>query len=124
MPRFDPSTAPPDGTREPTRIPSARRLVVPLPHAVEPGDAPSLSRELAVQLDRGAVDALVCDVAAAGRGTLGTVDLLARLALLAGRAGCRLELAHASPELRALVRFVGLEAALPCEDELGVEGER
>ena len=61
---------------------------------------------------------------ARGRGDLGTVELLARLALLSRRAGCRLQLAHASPELRALVRFLGLEDALPCEDDLGVERER
>jgi hypothetical protein len=114
---------PPDGAREPPHVAVARRLVVSVPAAVPPCDAPSLSRELADQLDVGAVDALVCDVRATGPGTIGTIDLLARLALLATRAGCRLELTHASPELRELVRFVGLEEAVPCEEDLGVEGE-
>lgn len=123
MPTFDPSTTPSQGAGEPLPVRSRGRVVVSVPAAVQPGDATSLSRELAGRLLNGA-EALVCDLGATGCGSLGTVDLLARLALLAGRAGCRHELAQASPELRALVRFLGLEEALPCEDDLRLEGER
>jgi len=42
-----------------------------------------------------------------------TVDALARLQLAAHRRGCRIRLVHASAELLALVRFMGLEDVLP-----------
>jgi len=42
-----------------------------------------------------------------------TVDALARLQLAAGRTGCRVRLRNASPELRALVAFMGLRDVLP-----------
>jgi ABC-type transporter Mla MlaB component len=41
-----------------------------------------------------------------------TVDALARLQLAARRRGCRVRLRNASPELRALVGFLGLEDVL------------
>jgi anti-anti-sigma regulatory factor len=41
-----------------------------------------------------------------------TVDALARLQLAARRHGCRVRLANASPELRELVAFMGLEKVL------------
>ncbi len=113
MPSFDPSSTPPPEPREPAATPASRRLVVPVPAVVEPGDAPGLCRDVSRQLEAGGVEAVVCDAESAARGSLGTIDLLARLALLARRAGCRLELEHNSPELDALVRFVGLEEALP-----------
>ena len=123
MPSFDPSSTPPPQPGEPSARPASRRLVVPVPAAVEPGDAPTLCRDVTRELEAGGVEAVVCDAESAGRGSLGTIDLLARLALLARRAGCRLELEHSSPELDALVRFVGLDGALPCPEDLGVEGE-
>jgi ABC-type transporter Mla MlaB component len=42
-----------------------------------------------------------------------TIDALARLQLAAGRCGCTVRLRNASPELRALVRFLGLGDVLP-----------
>ena len=124
MPSFHPSSTPAPEPEEQLPMPASRRLVVAVPAVVEPGDASTLSRDLARALGAGAVDAVVCHAESAGRGTLATVELLARLALLSRRGGCRLQVAHASPELRALVRFVGLEDALRCEDDLGVERER
>lgn len=49
---------------------------------------------------------------------LGAVDVIARLALLARRAGATIELAGVSPELRELLRL----AALPVEVEGQAEG--
>ena len=45
-----------------------------------------------------------------------TVDALARLQVAARRAGCRVYLRDASPELRALVAFMGLADVLPGEE--------
>jgi len=42
-----------------------------------------------------------------------TVDALARLQLGARRHGCRVRLRNASPELRELVAFMGLQDVLP-----------
>ena len=43
-----------------------------------------------------------------------TCDALARLQLAAKRLGCQVRLRNASPELRELVAFMGLEDVLPC----------
>jgi hypothetical protein len=42
-----------------------------------------------------------------------TIDLLARVALTAGRYGFRLQLHGSSAELRELIAFAGLEKTLP-----------
>jgi ABC-type transporter Mla MlaB component len=41
-----------------------------------------------------------------------TVDALARLQLAAGRLGCRVRLENASPRLRELITFMGLDDVL------------
>ena len=65
--------------------------------------------------------------------TLGTLDVLARLQLVARRNGCEIRLVGSSPELRELIAFAGLEAVLPVEpgreaeqreEGVGVEEER
>jgi hypothetical protein len=52
------------------------------------------------------------------------VDALAHLALGARRMGCRVQLRHAGPDLRALIDLVGLGEILPCADGSGVEAQR
>ncbi|MER6687779.1 STAS domain-containing protein [Streptomyces minutiscleroticus] len=69
---------------------------------------------------------LVCDVAALGPPGLAAVDLLARLALTARRAGGRLRLRGPDPALRALLDAVGLRFEVEGQPEqreppLGVE---
>jgi hypothetical protein len=54
----------------------------------------------------------VCDVATVEPDAV-TVDALARLQLAARRRGCRVLLRRASPQLRELVRFMGLTDVLP-----------
>jgi hypothetical protein len=44
-----------------------------------------------------------------------TVDALAQLQLTATRVGCRLRLCHANAELRELIAFMGLRAAMRSE---------
>ena len=59
-------------------------------------------------------DVAICDVSGVGIDAV-TVDALARLQLAARRHGCRIRLCgSASPELLALVDFMGLTDVLPC----------
>ena len=58
--------------------------------------------------------AIPCDVSSLGA-DLSTVDALARLQLLARRAGHEVRLQHASPELWALLSLVGLDEVLRVE---------
>jgi ABC-type transporter Mla MlaB component len=53
-----------------------------------------------------------CDVETVAADAV-TVDALARLQLAARRSGSQVRLRHASPELRALVAFLGLADVLP-----------
>jgi len=71
-----------------------------------------------------AVTLLVCDVGHLARIDLGTVDVLARLALIARRRGCRFSVRDAPPDLRALLALAGLAEILPCAPGSGVEAER
>ena len=75
---------------------------------------------------------IVCDVGVLIDPDAATVDALARFQLVARRAGHQVRLAHASPDLRRLLAFMGLTGVLPVEPErkteerehgLGVEEE-
>jgi hypothetical protein len=66
---------------------------------------------LAEQLAAGAATAVVCHVEHAG-GDLTTVDAVARLALVARRAGVAFSLDSPGAELTSLLGLVGLRAAL------------
>jgi len=65
--------------------------------------------------------AIPCDVSSLGA-DLSTVDALARLQLLARRAGHEVRLQNASPELWALLSLVGLDEVLRVES--GREAEQ
>jgi ABC-type transporter Mla MlaB component len=67
---------------------------------------------------------IVCDVRGLVRPDALTVHALARLQLTARRLGRRVRLLHAPPELRDLLRFVGLDEALPPAGDLRVEPGR
>lgn len=56
--------------------------------------------------------AIICDVAGF-EADAGTVDALARLQLAARRRGCQVRLRAASPDLRELIAFMGLQDVLP-----------
>jgi anti-anti-sigma regulatory factor len=64
---------------------------------------------------------IVCDVRGLVRPDALTVHALARLQLTARRLGRRVRLLHPPPELRDLLRFVGLDEALPATGGLRVE---
>jgi anti-anti-sigma regulatory factor len=77
--------------------------------------------------------AIVFDLRSIRQPHLGTVGLLARIRLVAGRLGLELRLTNASRELRELIVLAGLEQVLVVEaggqpeereQPLGVEEER
>ncbi|MFE7479960.1 STAS domain-containing protein [Streptomyces sp. NPDC057552] len=82
--------------------------------AAVPGLCAELERRLA---DRPGAAPVECDVGGVDRADLALVEAVARLALVARRAGRRLRLRGVSPELRALLDLVGLE------DVVGLAGE-
>ncbi len=67
---------------------------------------------------------VVCDVGAVVGSDLATVDALAQLALVARRRGCRVQLRHASPELRELLALAGLADVVRCAPGSAVEPRR
>jgi hypothetical protein len=71
---------------------------------------------LAEQLSAGAATAVVCQVEQAV-GDLATVDAVARLALVARRAGVTFSLDSPGTELTSLLALVGLGAALARTDD-------
>jgi ABC-type transporter Mla MlaB component len=74
-------------------------------------DLPGLCARVCALLEQSAAEAAFCDVAGIDPDAV-TVDALARLQLGARRRGCVVRLRNASPELRALVAFMGLENVL------------
>ena len=71
-------------------------------------DLPGVCDRVSAVVEGTGVRVVVCDVSRATADAV-TVDALARLQLAAWRRGCRLELRGASPDLRALISFMGLE---------------
>lgn len=74
-------------------------------------DLPGLCDRVCGLLERSGADVVHCDVHGVAPDAV-TVDALARLQLAARRRGCVVRLQHASPELRELVVFMGLEDVL------------
>lgn len=89
-------------------------------------EVPGLCDDLRVLLEASGAPVVVCDVGGLGPPGLGAVDLLARLALTARRAGGRIRLRDADPALHALLDLVGLRFQVEGQVEerepaLGVE---
>jgi ABC-type transporter Mla MlaB component len=75
-------------------------------------DLPGLCDRVCRLLATSAPDVAHCDVRGVEPDAV-TVDALARLQLAARRRHCQVRLRNASPELLALVAFMGLEDVLP-----------
>ena len=75
-------------------------------------DLPGLCDRVCALLRENAGSVVFCDVRGVEPNAV-TVDALCRLQLGAGRARCRIRLRNASPELVALVAFMGLTEVLP-----------
>ena len=74
-------------------------------------DLPGLYERTCALLAGASADVLLCDVAGIAADAV-AVDALARLALAARRRGCEVRLRGASPELLALVDFMGVADVL------------
>ncbi len=91
----------------------ARRPVVFSVHGpITAEDLPGLCDRVCGILSAAGSPFAVCEVDGV-EPNAATVDALARLQLAAGRLGSRVALRAASPELRELVEFMGLEDVLP-----------
>ena len=102
------------GTTRPLRPmadPSA--IVVEIGGRIDRADIAALCARLRLALDASDAELVVFDVTALTDPDCVAVDALARVRLTARRAGRRLRLRGVSPELRALLCFVGLS------DDLG-----
>jgi hypothetical protein len=86
-------------------------LQLRLPATLTAAQARRLCASVAEQLAAGAVSLVVCRVDAEA-GDLAAVDAVARLALVARRAGVAFVLEPPGPRLTSLLGLVGLRAAL------------
>lgn len=78
---------------------------------IERSDLPALYSRVCLMLTRSRATVAVCDVTGVMADAV-SVDALARLQLAARRHRCRIEIRHASEELRDLIAFMGLEDVL------------
>lgn len=78
-------------------------------------DVPALCARAETMLETTQTEVLLCDAGALEDVDAVAVDALARLHLVARRHGCEFRVCRASPELRSLVRLMGLhDIVLDC----------
>jgi ABC-type transporter Mla MlaB component len=93
-------------------VPAGRRSVsIEIRAPLRREDLPGLFERTCALLERRASYELRCGVADLGADAV-AVDALARLALAARRSDCSVLLCGASPQLRALISFAGLDDVL------------
>jgi hypothetical protein len=85
-------------------------VVVAVPAALSPGQARRVCARVEAQLARGGGDHVVCVLADAV--DLGLVDLLARLTLIARRAGAVVRVLPHRHDLQVLLQLTGLDREL------------
>jgi ABC-type transporter Mla MlaB component len=90
---------------------SPRRVTLTIRAPLLCADLPGLYERTCALLVGASAEVLLCDVAEIAADAV-AVDALARLALGARRRGCEVRLRGASPELLALVDFVGVADVL------------
>jgi ABC-type transporter Mla MlaB component len=119
--------APDDCSATPIRAlpcaPGSSTMVVIVDGRIARDDAPDLCAKLTELLNNSDAERVVCDVGALVNPDIGTVDVLARLALTARRLGCQVQLRHARPRLQNLVGLVGLCGAGSPSERLPLEVE-
>jgi ABC-type transporter Mla MlaB component len=94
------------------RAQSASRVSFSVRGPISRADLAGLCDRICALLGESGAAIALCDVSGVEPDAV-TVDALARLQLGAKRHGCRVRLLNASPELRELVAFMGLEDVLP-----------
>jgi ABC-type transporter Mla MlaB component len=91
--------------------PAQRSVSIEIRGPLRREDLPGLFESTCALLARGPCDLLCCEVAGVEADAV-ALDALARLALAARRSRCSVSLHGASPRLRALIAFAGLEEVL------------
>ena len=86
-------------------------------------DVPRICERLRAALAERDSDEVVCDLRQLLGADAGTIEVLARVALVARRLGRRVVLAGASPEVRELLALAGLTGVVGCAAEVSREGE-
>lgn len=94
-----------------------RPAVLALSGTIVPEAVPDLCAQLRALLAAGHAATVVLDVAGVVGPDLVTVEAVARLQLTAKRAGATVQLLNACEWLRAQLRFVGLDAVVPCAED-------
>jgi ABC-type transporter Mla MlaB component len=84
--------------------------VVAVGSRITPSDLPTLCAAVRSRIERSAAG--VIDLGAVASPDAVTIDAMARLALVARRLGCRVRLRDVPDELRQLLAFTGLAAAV------------
>ncbi len=105
-------------------MPEPNAIVVEIAGRIDRADIPSLCERVRAAVEANAADVVVCDVGGLTHADCVAVDAVARLQLTVGRLGGRLRLRNVSPELRALLRFVGLGEVVGRAARSGVEARR
>jgi ABC-type transporter Mla MlaB component len=100
--------------------PGSNQTVLVLVGSIAPRDVEALCACMGAVVGVGA-GPIVCDVGGLEDPDALTVDALARLQLVATRAGRRLWLRHAPDDLRELIALVGLAGVLPLGAALRLE---
>jgi ABC-type transporter Mla MlaB component len=88
---------------------------------IDPAGGAGLCARAHDLLARSGAEHLACDVSRLAKADATSIEALARLALTTRRLGRRLRIEHATPDLRALLAFAGLEDVLPCATESALE---
>lgn len=101
--------------------PGSNRTVLVLVGSIGPQDVEAICARMGAVIGVGGVGPIVCDVGGLEDPDALTIDALARLQLVATRAGRRLWLRHAPDDLRELVALVGLAGVLPFSVALRLE---
>ena len=105
-------------------MPEPNAIVVEIAGRIDRADIPALCERVRIALESSTANKVICDVSGLAYPDCVAVDALARLQLTIGRLGCRLGLRGASPQLRALLRFVGLGEIVGRAATSGVETRR
>jgi anti-anti-sigma regulatory factor len=90
----------------------SRSILFVLGDPIARTDVPALCERLRIALEASDAAFVICDVCSLTSPDAVTIDALARLQLTARRLGCQLQLRHASPQLVALIAFMGLSGVV------------
>jgi hypothetical protein len=93
-------------------VPAPRTIAFAVWGPIARSDLRGLCDRICKVLSSSDADVAFCDVCGVEPDAV-TVDALARLQLAARRSGCQVRLRNASPELVALLVFMGLRDVLP-----------